>query len=161
LKHMAWRNLELFAASFLRPSLFRERTGLQALGVLDDAGIRQGVLLSEAYLLTSPLADTDAGADVAKLTREENAFNVDAALASGGRLVAFVSVNPLSLIALDEVRHWAGKPGVAGIKLHLANSGFKPQSPSDVAALARFLDLARALNLPLVIHVRNAVDYTR
>jgi len=161
LKRMAGGNRELFALSLLRPDMFRVRTGAQALHVLDDAGIKQGVLLSEAYTFASPQAPPHKDFDVAKLTHEENAYNVQAALSSGGRLVAFISVNPLLANSIDEVRYWAGKPGVAGIKLHLANSGFKPQSPADVAALAGFVDQARELNLPLIIHVRNVEAYSR
>ena len=161
LKRMIWRSPELLAASVFRPAIFRERTGPDALRVLDEARIGQGVLLSEAYMFASPLAAADKDLNVARLTREENAFNVRAALASRGRLAAFISVNPLWPQAIGEVRYWAGKPGVTGVKLHLANSGFRPGSPKDVATLAKFVDQARELDLPLVIHVRNAAAYSR
>ena len=46
LKRMASHNLMLRSVSIFRPSLFHERGGRDALRVLDAAGIRQGVLLS-------------------------------------------------------------------------------------------------------------------
>ena len=116
-------------------------------------------------MLSSPMLGWDGkwdkDIDIARLTREENAFNVAAARNSGGRLVAFVGINPFSANALNELHFWAGQPGVAGIKLHLANSGFEPRSPTMVATLARFVDEARVSNMPLVIHVRNASDYSQ
>ena len=158
---MASHNMMLRGMSFLNPTAFHERGWRDALRVLDAAGIRRGVLLSEAYLISSPMLDRDRGSDVARLVREENAFNVAAALSSGGRLVAFVGINPLAANALDELRFWAGKPGVSGVKLHLANSGFNPRSPEMVATLADFVDAARRAKMPLVVHVRSGSDYSR
>ena len=161
LQRMASHNVMLRGMSFLNPTAFRERDARDALRVLDAAGIRQGVLLSEAYLISSPMLKWDKGVDVPRLIREENAFNVAAARTSGGRLVAFVGINPLSTGALDELRFWTRKAGVAGVKLHLANSGFDPRSPEMVAKLAAFIDEARTADMPLVIHVRNASDYSK
>ncbi|MEO7964583.1 MAG: amidohydrolase family protein [Gemmatimonadaceae bacterium] len=158
---MSSRNLLLRGMSILKPSMFRVREGGDALRVLDLAGIRQGVLLSEAYLVSSPMVKRNAGVDISQTTREENALNVAGAMGSGRRLVAFVGVNPFSANALEELTFWAGKPGVAGVKLHLANSGFEPGSPKMIAALAAFVDAARASNTPLVIHVRSASDYSK
>jgi len=161
LKRMGSKNVLLRIVSLVRPSALKERGGSEALHLLDEAGIRQGELLSEAYLLSTPMLKSRDDADLSRLTREENAFNVEAAAASGGRLVAFVGINPFTAGALEELHFWAGKPGVAGVKLHLANSGFEPKSPAMVATLANFVDEARISNMPLVIHVRNADDYSR
>lgn len=161
LRKMASGNLLVRGMSILMPSAFHERGGREALRLLDAAGIRQGVLLSEAYLVSSPMVKWDTDTDIPRLTHEENAFNVEAARASGGRLVAFIGINPFAPNALDELHFWAGKPGVAGVKLHLANSGFEPGSPKMVGELAAFVDAARTSNLPLAIHVRHAADYPR
>lgn len=161
LRQLASHDLGVRGMSLLSPSLFRERGGSEALRVLDAAGIRQGVLLSEAYMISSPAVKWDGPVNIPKLTREENALNVAAARSSGGRLVAFVGINPFSTDAMDELRFWAGKPGVAGVKLHLASSGFIPGSPKMVATLAGFVDEARKSNMPLVIHVRHASDYPK
>jgi len=156
LKRMAARSPELFKG--IDSSLLNTRTGADAIRVLDEAGIEQGVLLSEAYVFASPFAQQDR-LDVTRLTRLENEYNVKAALASGGRLKAFVGVNPFSAGALDELRYWAGRKGVTGVKLQLGNSGFDPRSANDLAKLASFFDAARTAKLPLVIHVRSATEY--
>ena len=142
------------------PALLETRTGQDALDVLDLAGIRQGVLLSMAYMFGSPRATT-AVADAPALTRAENAWNVDAARASGGRLQAFVSVNPFTGFALDELRHWARIEGVSGLKLHLGNSDFDWRSDDDVGRLAQVFKATRELSLPVLVHVRGGGDYSQ
>jgi predicted TIM-barrel fold metal-dependent hydrolase len=138
------------------PALFETRSGADALDQLDQAGIGEGVLLSMAYTFASPRAtmygDSDA---VRRLTRAENRYNVDAAQASGGRLHACIGVNPVDEGALDEVRHWAGQDGVIGVKLHLGNSQYQPDSPVHVARLAGVFGAAREHGMALVIHVRS------
>jgi predicted TIM-barrel fold metal-dependent hydrolase len=151
LRSVAERMPEMFAG--LNPSLLQSRDGADAIRQLDDAGIEQGVLLSEGYMFTSPFA-TPGMTDAAELTRSENRFNVDAALASGGRLKAFVGINPFSSFALEELRFWGSEPGVAGVKLHLGNSGFDPKSEASVSALAEFVGAVRDTRLPLLVHVR-------
>lgn len=156
LRRMKAARPEIFAG--MSDDLMTERTGADALAILDKAGIRQGTLLSVAYMFASPLTQP-APADMAALTRQENAYNVAAGLASHGRLQAFVSVNPLASNAMDELNYWRGRPGVSGLKLHLANSGFDPRSPADVGKLAAVFAFAGRNALPIAIHVRNAKDY--
>ncbi len=152
LRSVAQRMPAIFAQ--LNPALLEPRGGLDAVRELDDAGIQQGVLLSEAYMFSSPFA-TPGLVNPAKLTRHENQFNVDAALGSSGRLKAFIGINPFSDFALDELHHWAGKYGVSGVKLHLGNSGFDPQVPAHVQALSKFVGAVRETGLPLLVHVRH------
>jgi len=146
--------------SAISAALLNTRTGADALNALDQAGIKKGVLLSEAYMFASPFA-LNENIDVANLTRCENDYNVNAALGSNGRLKAFVGVNPLFDGAAEEIAYWRVRNGVSGIKLHLGNSGFKPQLPEHIAKLARFFDMAREEGLPLIVHVRHDYDYTR
>lgn len=155
LQRKAARSPHIFAE--ISPEILRPHSGADALAVLDEAGIKQGVLLSQAYSFASPTATP--GIDVAGLTRRENQYNVDAALASGGRLKTFIGVNPFSPIAVDEVKYWAGRDGVTGIKLHLSNSGFDPGSPDYIAALADFFDEVRPAGLPMIVHVKSGRPY--
>ncbi|MCA1186985.1 MULTISPECIES: amidohydrolase family protein [unclassified Saccharopolyspora] len=150
LRRLRTEHGELATLSLLNREAFAVRTGEDAVRVLDAAGIGRGVLLSEAYMLGS-----------AELVREENAFNVDAARTSRGRLCACVGVNPFMTSAVDELRHWAGQDGVVGAKLHLANSGFDPQSTDSVDRLVQIVRECRVLDLPLVIHPRHSPDYSR
>lgn len=158
LKKLAARTPELFKS--IDPSLLDARSGDDALRVLDEAGIRQGVLLSVAYAFASPFAKEDVG-DIAKLTRLENEYNVAAALNSNGRLKAFVGVNPLADGALDELKYWEHRDGVTGVKVQLGNAGYDPASDEDVAALSRFFGVARQADLPIVIHARSANSHTQ
>ena len=156
LRRKAARSPEIFAR--ISPELLNPHSGADALAALDEAGIGQGVLLSQAYSFAAPNATP--GIDVAGLTRRENQYNVDAALASGGRLKTFIGVNPFSEIALDELTYWTGRDGVSGIKLHLANSGFDPGAAAAMARLASFFDAARPTGLPMIVHVKSASPYS-
>lgn len=158
LKKVASERPDMFRG--FNPDLLKERTGDDAIRVLDEARIRTGVLLSEAYMFTSPIMGFKIDERKAALeTRSENLFDVDAARNSGGRLVAFIGINPLAANAGDELHYWAHKRGVSGIKLHLANSGFHPQRQDEVEKLAKFFDEARKVRLPIIVHVRNAEEY--
>jgi len=158
LKQRAARSPEEFA--IFAPALFDTRSGRDALVQLDQAGIREGVLLSMAYTFASPQA-TMCGdqASVTSLTRSENAFNVAAARASNGRLHACIGVNPVSDFALDEISHWAGQAGVVGLKLHLGNSNFVFDSPEHMARLAEVFSAASARRMAIVIHVRSSAAF--
>ncbi len=142
----------------LNKDLLKTRALADVLQTLDQAGIRQGVLLSEAYMFASRFS-TLPPAEAARLTRIENADTVAAAQASGGRLLAFVGINPLSDFAMDELRYWACRPGVTGIKVQLGNAGFDPRSPDQIAKLARTFAFARDNGLAIVAHVRSEADY--
>jgi predicted TIM-barrel fold metal-dependent hydrolase len=142
------------------PALFDTRSGADALAELDQAGIQEGVLLSMAYTFASPRATMrDDAAAVARLTRAENLYNVTAAQASGGRLHAFIGINPVADGALDELRYWAGQDGVRGVKLHLGNSGFQPELALHVTRLAAVFAAAGDLGLAIVIHVRSGAAF--
>jgi predicted TIM-barrel fold metal-dependent hydrolase len=142
----------------LNKDLLKTRTLDDVLKALDEAGIRQGVLLSEAYMFASRFSKLPP-AEAARLTRIENADTVAAAQASGGRLLAFVGINPLSDFAMDELRYWACRPGVTGIKVQLGNAGFDPRAPDQVAKLAGIFAFARDNRLAIVAHVRSEADY--
>ncbi|MEO6805064.1 MAG: amidohydrolase family protein [Edaphobacter sp.] len=134
--------------------LLQSSTGADALQALDAAGIRQGVLLSTAYMAGSPELK-EAPKVLARNTRAENTYVVDQARLSCGRLVAFVSVNPNSPNALDEIDYWRRHGGAAGLKLHLANSDFDFSSSPQVVRLAAVFRAAAAARFPIVIHMRN------
>jgi predicted TIM-barrel fold metal-dependent hydrolase len=156
LQQASARDKKLFEG--LSPALLEPRSGADALHVLNEAGIQYGVLLSCAYMFTSPLFDVH-DIDKERLTREENAFNVAQAAQSGGRLVAFISVNPLSPTATKEIAYWKRAGGASGVKLHLANSGFDFGRPADIEALKQVFAEANKDNFPMIIHLRNRQDF--
>lgn len=139
--------------------IFTERSGADAIRELDRAGIRQGVLLSTGYMFGFTQATLEP-AEMARRMRAENRFNVDAALASQGRLVAFVGINPFASNALGELDYWSRQRGASGVKLHLGNSGFDPGDAEQVAKLAAFFAAASKARMPLVVHLRGAAPFT-
>jgi predicted TIM-barrel fold metal-dependent hydrolase len=138
-------------------AILNPRSGAEAVSLLDAAGIRHGVLLSEAYMFGSPLMAPDKP-DVATLTRAENAYNVAEARASGGRLVAFIGVDPISPTAIPEIERWAGR-GATGVKLHLANSFFDFASADHMRQLKDVVTAARAHRMPIIVHLRNRFEW--
>ena len=139
--------------------IFQVRTGEDALRELDRAGIQQGVLLSAGYMFGFSVMSLQPE-EVARLMRAENQFNVDQALASNGRLVAMVGINPFLDNALDELNYWSQQPGAAGVKLHLGNSGLDLGNPDQVKTLAAFFAAASKARMPLVVHLRGAAPFT-
>lgn len=127
-------------------------TGRDAVQALNAAGIQTGVLLSTGYFFGSPTL-ADLKLDVSAKTRAENAFVVNQARGQCGRLIAFISVNPLSSNALDEIAYWGRKGGAAGLKLHLGNSHFDFRSAEEVGKLAAVFRLAARLHFAIVVHL--------
>jgi len=125
-----------------------------ALHALDEANIERGVLLSTAYIAGSKEIATSPE-QVTQDTRSENTFVVQQAKASRGRLVAFISVNPLLPNALDEIAYWQQRSGATGLKLHLANSDVNFHSAEDVRKLADVFRAAARAHFPIIIHLRN------
>ena len=128
-------------------------TGKDVVSALDEAGIGEGVLLSAGYFFGSPEV-ADQHLDVAKGMRDENAFIVDQAKAHCGRLVAFVSVPPLSPDAVAEIHYWGRKGGAAGLKLHLGSANFDFRDPSEVRKLAALYKAAAEEHLAIVMHMQ-------
>ncbi|ALJ14548.1 amidohydrolase family protein [Sphingopyxis macrogoltabida] len=139
--------------------LYATRSGADAVRELDRAGIPKGVLLSMGYMFGFPAVPLEPE-ERARRMRAENRFNVDAALASHDRLVAFVGINPFQPNALDELGYWSRQPGAWGVKLHLGNSGFDPGNRAQVRKLGAFVAAANRAHMPLVIHLRGAAPFT-
>ena len=144
--------------AMLSKDIFSRPTPADALHILDEAGVQRAVLISTAYFFMPPGELPEAAA---RKAREENRFIVDSALASKGRFIAFVAINPFASNARDEFEYWAGKPGVSGIKLHLGAAGFKASSPEQVAKLAEFFGAANKAKLPLLVHLRGGGSFTK
>jgi len=128
-------------------------TGADVVRALDKAGIGKGVLLSAGYFFGSPEI-ADQRLDVAKGTRDENAFIVAQAEAHCDRLVPFISVAPSAVNALDEVRYWGRKGGAAGLKLHLGSAKFDFRDPAQTRRLAALFEAAADARLAIVIHMQ-------
>lgn len=142
------------------PVYDRPITADRIVELLDDAGIRYGVILSVAYWYGAPMRDPPVEREEAR-TRAENDWTVEQAERYPDRLIAFCSVNPLKDYALDELRRCARMPRVGGMKIHLANSRVDLRNPRHVEQLRRFVRAANDSGLALVMHAKTAGGYGR
>lgn len=145
-------------AKLLDPEVSKSHGTAEVLALLDAAGLQHGVLLSGGYMFSSPML-AEMHLDAQKLMREENAYTVRAAAASGGRLLAFIGLNPLSSDARGELDYWVHQGGIAGVKLHFGNSRFDFHNAAQVERLRELVGAVGEAKLALVIHPRSAPQY--
>lgn len=128
-----------------------ERDGAALLRELDAAGIGRAVVLSVGYSFSDErkgLTDPD------RLTREENDWTSAQVAHSAGRLIGFCSANPLRDAAYREIERCLGLPGMAGIKLHLGNSGISLRNADHLARIQALAKLAQNRRVPTLVHMR-------
>ncbi len=123
-----------------------------AVRVLDEAHVEKGVILSCAYLYGMPSLRLKPK-DVAKRARMENEFTAAEVAKYPGRLVGFLSVDPLQDSAIDEIRHWRGSRQLIGLKLHFSASKVNIRNADQRRRVAKVIATAAEEHLPLVIHV--------
>jgi predicted TIM-barrel fold metal-dependent hydrolase len=123
-----------------------------AVRALDEAHISKGVILSCAYLYGLASLHLKA-AEVAAGTRKENEFTAAQVAQYPGRLVGFLSVDPLANSAIDEIRHWHGSRQLTGLKLHFTASSVDIRNEAERHKVAEVVGAAAAEGLPMVIHL--------
>ena len=126
--------------------------GAAFLKMLDEAGIRRGVVLSMGYSYGDERKKIPEG-DRDRLTAQENDWTSQQMVQSHGRLIGFCGVNPLRSAALAEIDRCLKLPGMIGVKLHFANSGVSMRNPEHVAQLKRIFTEANARHAPIVVHL--------
>jgi predicted TIM-barrel fold metal-dependent hydrolase len=131
------------------------KTAADLIVVLDAAHIPQAVAVSDAYRFGAPWVRIPNEAAEAE---RENAWTAAQAALYPRRLVAFCSVNPLKSYALATVRR-CHRQGLHGLKLHLANAGFRLDRPADRQHLIAVFRLANPLRMPILIHLRGAEQW--
>jgi len=123
-----------------------------AIHALDEANISKGVILSCAYLYGLPSLHLTSK-QIALGTRRENEFTAAEVAKYPGRLVGFLSVDPLQDSALDEIRHWKGSHELIGLKLHFTASAVQMKNEAHRRKVAQVVSEAAKQNLPMVIHI--------
>lgn len=127
--------------------------------LLDAAGIGKAVLLSTAYMYGSPRREVD---NEQARVRLENDWTAAQAAQFPGRLIAFCGVNPLKEYAIDEIRRYAGHPGLKhGIKLHLGNSDVQLDQPAHRQRLAAVFAAANGEGMAILVHMRASIRNKR
>jgi predicted TIM-barrel fold metal-dependent hydrolase len=121
--------------------------------MLDDAGIRRAVLLSNAFRYGNP--SEPPMADEYARVMAENDWTAREAAKFPGRLVAFCSFNPLKDYALKELNRCVrDKRFGRGIKLQLGFSDVDLDDHVDVTLLRRVFRVANANHMAIVVHMR-------
>lgn len=134
----------------------KPRSASALIAEMDAAGIRRSVALSAAYRLGSPFVHVP---HEAAAVNAENDWTLRQVRMYPGRLVGFCSVNPLRAYALAAIKHCARIGLLGGLKLHLANSGFRFDKPAEVEKLRRVFAAADRLRMPILIHLRSRKDW--
>lgn len=126
--------------------------GSALLRMLDEAGIRRGVVLSMAYTYADERKHVT---DPDRRVSEENDWTAGQIAASHGRLKGFCSVNPLRDAALAEFERCSRLPGMLGLKLHFGNSGVDLRDPAHLERVKRIFAAANARHAAIVVHMRS------
>ena len=126
---------------------------------MDSMGIRQSVVMSDAYYFGAGLPEPIAGEQAQ--VREENDWTAEQVAKFPGRLVAFCSVNPLRDYARAELDRCAASRRFKGLKIHLNGAQLKFHDPAQVERVRRIMSAANQYRMPMVIHVRPGNTYGR
>jgi uncharacterized protein len=137
--------------------------GEQLVAMLDRAGIKRAVVLSDAYWFDSPPrapALRDVGMlDVYAAVRAENDWTAREVAQIPHRLVGFCSFNPLKEYAVQELDRCAENRAFKGVKLHFAASAVDLKNIQHVERVRRIFAAANSHRLALTVHVRGDRRY--
>jgi predicted TIM-barrel fold metal-dependent hydrolase len=123
--------------------------------MLDAAGIRRAVVLSNAFRYGDPRLPPDT-AEYAHVMAE-NDWTASEAAKYRQRLSAYCSFNPLKQYALGELARCAADRRFGrGIKLQFGSSDVDLADPIDVALLRRVFRAANTQGLEIVVHLKPA-----
>ena len=124
--------------------------------MLDLAGIRRAVVLSEAFWFDSPSFDA---AHPQEEVDAENEWTAREVAKFPERLVAFCSFNPLADYALAEIEHCAAHKGFVGVKFSFIMSGVDLSNTDHIEKVRQVFRAANWHKLPIVVHVRDGFWY--
>ena len=121
--------------------------------MLDEAGIRRAVLLSNAYRHGNP-TDPPAADELSRVMAE-NDWTAREAAKYPKRLTALCSFNPLKDYALGELNRCARDRRFGrGIKLQFGVADVDLDDPVEVTLLRRVFRVANAKGMAIVVHMR-------
>ncbi|HWS54318.1 MAG TPA: amidohydrolase family protein [Pyrinomonadaceae bacterium] len=154
----AWR-IKSETQIFPGPMVENPVTARQLVTMLDSAGIRRAVVLSNAYYFG--VGRPGAVPDEYDKVRAENEWTAQQVGQFPDRLVAFCSFNPLRDYALTELERCARSGRFRGLKLNLNGAQLDFQNPEQVSKVRRVMEAANKHRLPMIIHVRSGNNYGR
>src|SRR5688572_10120656 len=127
--------------------------------LLDEAGIKRGVILSYAYSYSRPGREPQ---NEYEKVREENDWNGAQAALFPKRLIAFCGINPLKDYALAEIERCSKNPNLkGGIKMHFGNSDVQLENPEHVEKLKAVFKALNDRRMAIVVHMRASISKER
>ena len=139
--------------------------GEHLVAMLDRAGIKRAVVLSDAYWFDSPAlarALRDVGVDdVYAAVRAENDWTAREVARFPDRLVGFCSFSALKEYAVQELDRCAENRTFKGLKLHFSASAVDLKNKQHVERVRRIFEAANSHRLAITVHVRGDRSYGR
>ena len=139
--------------------------GEHLVAMLDRAGIKRAVVLSDAYWFDSPAlarALRDVGVDdVYAAVRAENDWTAREVARFPDRLVGFCSFSALKEYAVQELDRCAENRTFKGLKLHFSASAVDLKDKQHVERVRRIFEAANSHRLAITVHVRGDRSYGR
>ena len=149
---------DAYVKKFLAPGS-RQITAQDVIELLDKAGIRRAVLLSNGYSFGRPGSEPP---DEYAAVRAENDWAAAQAAQFPKRLIAFCGFNPLKEYALEELERCAKSPNLRhGIKLHFGSSDVQTEIPEHLEKLKKVFQAANARRMAIVVHMRASISKKR
>jgi predicted TIM-barrel fold metal-dependent hydrolase len=138
---------------------FQPITAQQLIALLDSAGIERALVLSPAYIYSSP--SRNIADDYTKVKAENDWIGAQVSQYPT-RLRGFCGLNPLKDYALDEIERCSRIPNMSrGIKLHFGNSDVQLENPEHIEKLRRVFRAANDHHMAIVVHMRASISRQR
>jgi predicted TIM-barrel fold metal-dependent hydrolase len=147
-----------YVKKFLPPGS-KSITAQDVIGLLDKAGIRRAVFLSNGYSFGRPGSEPP---DEYAVVKAENDWVAAQAALFPKRLIAFCGFNPLKEYALDELARCAKDKNLRhGIKLHFGSSDVQTENPEHFEKLKKVFQAANANRMAIIVHMRASISKKR
>ena len=128
--------------------------------MLDAAGIRRALILSQGYQFGNP--NRPAVQDEYEQVKAENDWTAHQVALYPDRLRAFCGVDPLKDYAIAEIGRCAKDPYLHfGLKLHFGNSDVDLENPRHIELLRKVFEAANAAGMPIAVHMHPSVNRGR
>jgi predicted TIM-barrel fold metal-dependent hydrolase len=139
---------------------FRPIDARDLVGMLDAAGIDRAVVLSTAYMFSSPNRPSDE--NEYEHVKAENDWTSLQVARYPHRLRGFCGLNPLRDYAVEEIDRCARDPFMHfGIKMHFGNSDVDLDNAEHIARLQRVFRAANDHGMAVAIHLRSSITHQR
>ena len=127
------------------------------ISMLDDAGIKRAVILSDAYYFDgrSNKADPDSYVKV----KAENDWTAQEVAKYSDRLIAFCSFNPIKPYALEELDRCAKNPVFRGLKLHFGESQLDLKNSEQLESVRQVFAAANKHRFAIIVHLRHGPTF--